>query len=234
MIKIFAILSINKVWFYTHSNAPVSQRDTLLTPASFLVLNDDGSYTRDFGAFEYGKWTRDEMQLILTNQKGKSVQVPFTRAKPDEMQLTTGRSEVVNFEGRQLPAEANNPFSKENNLWRIPATKKETDNEIRQRLLNHCQFWEAYFTWALKSELTSIDVRSTPTLIKIYGNGFALKPFEDLPGTWKGYFYDEEDCRKATRQITNVFDRHNIAWPKSNNKFKVFIGAFQQLQQYLK
>ena len=41
------------------------------------------------------------------------------------------------------------PFSAANNRWRLPATRKETDEEIKGRLRNHCRFWEYYFTWAL-------------------------------------------------------------------------------------
>jgi hypothetical protein len=71
----------------------------------------------------------------------------------------------------------------------MPALKKETDPEIKSRLLNHCQSWEAYFSGALNDRQSSVDVRSTPTLLKIYGNGFTLKPFEALPGEWRSCFF---------------------------------------------
>ncbi|MES1218052.1 MAG: hypothetical protein ABUT20_21275 [Bacteroidota bacterium] len=126
------------------------------------------------------------------------------------------------------------PFSKENNLWRIAAGKKETDQEIKNRLFNHFTFWETYFTWALDDRLETIDVRSTPTLIKIYGNGFALKPFSDLPGKWKSYFFDDEDCLKANNMVKELFDKNEIAMPRTENRYKMFISAFQQLQQKIK
>lgn len=229
----FKSTSLEKVWLYTHSSSAASTRDTLLTPASFLLLNEDGSYTKDFGAFEYGAWERQEMQLMLTNQQGQTSILEFTPTGKKELQLRAKNGSIANFESQRLPASENNPFSKENNAWRIRAAKKETDKEIRSRLLNHCRFWETYFTWALDNELSSIDVRSTPTLIKIYGNGFAIKPFDELPASWKAYFFDEEDCRKANEQLTAIFQQQNIAWPRTQNKYKMFIGAFQQLQQYL-
>jgi len=98
-----------------------------------------------------------------------------------DLQLTIDKR-TCNFESLPLSAnETEDPFSGYNNKWRQPATHKESDGEIRARLYNHCQFWETYFTWALKNELQTVDVRSTPTAIKIYGNGFTLKLFEDLP-----------------------------------------------------
>jgi hypothetical protein len=120
-----------------------------------------------------------------------------------------------------------------NNQWRIPATAKESDQEIRKRLFNHCQFWESYFTWALKNDISTVDVRSTPTLIKIYGNGFTLKPFAELPPIWKSYFFDAQDCEKANDMITDIFQKKNIAWAHTDNKYKMFISAFQQLKIFL-
>ncbi len=105
--------------------------------------------------------------------------------------------------------------------------------EIRNRLLNHFKFWELYFTRALNNEIQYIDVRSTPTPVKIYGNGFGLIPFEQLPAAWRAYFFDEEDCKIANDKIKSLFNRNAIGWPHTENKYKMFISAFQQLQQKL-
>jgi len=102
---------------------------------------------------------------------------------PKEMKLNPGGSRTGIFDSQPLASgkNADDPFSVQNNKWRIPPTHRETDDEIKQRLYNHCQFWESYFEWALANEQATVDVRSTPTAIKIYGNGFGLKPVEELP-----------------------------------------------------
>ena len=58
---------------------------------------------------------------------------------------------------------------------------------IRKRLYDHCQFWESYFKWAQDKKLDIVDVRSNPTPIKIYGNGFGLKSFDDPPTQLKSF-----------------------------------------------
>ena len=73
-----------------------------------------------------------------------------------------------------------------------------------------------------------------PTLIKIYGNGLELKPYNTLPQKWISYFYDEEDCRKANGIMEDVLRNENIAWPHTDNKYKAFISVFQQLQQKIR
>lgn len=222
-------------WFYTYSYEGADRRKDSLTPVSFLQLNEDGSYTKDFGKFDYGKWdAKDDKAISLTSETGQSSQLEYQFISGTELQLITGKNSVANFESPKLAKTKVNPFSKENNLWRIPATKPESNEEIKKRLHNHCRFWEQYFIWALETKLATVDVRSTPTSIKIYGNGFGLKPMEDLPRTWVSYFYDTADCRKANEQLLYIFKHENIAWAKTDNKYKMFIGAFQQLQQYLK
>ncbi|MGB8191874.1 MAG: hypothetical protein WCF67_08150 [Chitinophagaceae bacterium] len=224
-----------KLWFFTYSSGTVAGNDTLLNPVSFLQLRADGTYTRDFGKFEHGTWHKEDQELFLKDHQGKINRFHFT-TKGKEMQLSIANRAIANFESQPLPETdlSENPFAKENNEWRIPAAKKENDNEIKERLYNHCRFWEAYFTWALKKEYKSVDVRSTPTPIKIYGNGFGLKPVEELPARWVSYFYDPEDCFKASDQLKYIFQHNNIAWGQSDNKFKMFISAFQQLQRHLK
>lgn len=224
--------SVSRLWFFTHTNGTVRGSDTSLSPVSFLQLRKDGTYTLDFGRFEHGTWDLEEDQLFLKNQQGKTNSLGF-QFDGKEMQIKIGNNATANFESKPLPKASADPFSKENNQWRIPPAKKETDSEIRQRLLNHCRFWEAYFTWALDNKLTTVDVRSTPTLIKIYGNGFGLKPFEELPAAWISYFYDEEDARRANNQMAYVFNDKDIAWGNSDNKFKMFLSAFQQLSRHL-
>jgi hypothetical protein len=225
-----------KIWFYTYGTGTPNGKDSLLSPASFLELRPDGSYTRDFGAFEYGTWLKKDHQLILTSHDHLKTSYALTLPTPGEMQLILTGGYLASFESQAIPSmqEKQDPFSVFNNRWRIRATHKESDAEIRQRLFSHCQFWEAYFRWALEKGLATVDVRSTPTPIKIYGNGFTLKPVGDLPSEWVNCFYDAEDCQKASDIIKDIFEHKTIAWAQTDNKFKMFLSAFQQLQNFLR
>jgi hypothetical protein len=225
-----------RIWFYTYGTGTPNGQDSLLSPASFLELRPDGSYTRDFGTFEYGTWLKNDHQLILTSHDQQKTSYPLTLPSAREMQLTLTGGFVASFESQAIPSmqQKQDPFSVTNNRWRIRATHKENNTEIRQRLFSHCQFWEAYFRWALDHGLATVDVRSTPTPIKIYGNGFTLKPAGDLPSEWVSCFYDAEDCRKASEIIKDIFEHKTIAWARTDNKFKMFLSAFQQLQNFLR
>lgn len=226
---------ISQLWFYTFSDISSGENDTRLNPSNFINLKNDGNYTRYFAAFEYGKWTFENGKLTLTNYKNETAIIIINSLTAHEMQVKFNERQTDNFESQPANSlSGKDPFSKENNLWRIPSNKKESDSEIKHRLLNHLKFWELYFTWALENNIQSIDVRSLPTLIKIYGNGIIVKPYNTIPEKWKSYFFDEEDCRKANSIVEDAFRDENIGWPHTDNKYKAFISVFQQLQEKIK
>jgi hypothetical protein len=226
---------IDQLWFYSYSSNS-NDADSSITPANFVNLQPDGSYTRDFGNFDYGTWEQKASTLLLKSHAGSAIEFPIKSFVSNNLQLVSARGTLLNFEGqpRNFSSPDMDPFMIANNKWRIPARKKENEQEIRNRLRNHFRFYELYFTWALNNHFQSIDVNSTPSPIKIYGNGFELKASEDLPKTWRGYFYDSLDCKQASDLIKYVFEHHSISWPITENKFKMFISAFQQLQQQLR
>jgi hypothetical protein len=233
---------LSKVWFYTYdgSTDKTEAADLVLTPVDFVNLQPDGEYTAHFGRFEVGKWELDGKYIVLKSTD-KSSDKKVTHLKLEHID----KNEIIldiqpenryissyHFEGTETGATNTvNPFSKENNLWRIKATHKESDQEITARLKNHFRYWEKYFEWGIKEDKKTLDVRSLPGPLKMYGNGFELVPLEDWAPEWKSNFYDIEDCRIAYNKLHYFFTYERIAWAKTDHKFKMFVSAFQQLQQ---
>jgi hypothetical protein len=210
--------------------------DTNLNVASFLELLPDGSYTLDFGRFDYGNWTLKDNRLYLTNQRRKTYVYYVLSLTKAEMAVKLDSGRTGHFRTHLMPSggRENDPFSAYNNQWRIRAMHKETDAEIRQRLLNHCRFWECFFTWVDDKNESVVDVANFPTPLKVYGNGFGLKHYDNLPPVWKSYFFDDEDCHKADTLIKRTFRRNKIDWPQTDDDFKKLISGFRQLQQFLR
>ena len=158
-----------QLWFFTYSQG--GETDSLLPPASFLALHKDGTYTSDFGRFSSGTWKFADKTLYLEDHlpnHPNSKILPITEVGPKEMKIDLGGGRTGIFDSQPLPAgkAADDPFSNFNNKWRIPATHKESDNEIKQRLYNHCH--------------------------------------------------------------------RDIAWAHTDNKYKFFISAFQQMENFLR
>ena len=223
-----------QLWFFTHGRSQNGASNTRLSPVSFLYLGEDGAYTRDFGSFDYGKWRYSNDSLVLTsNAAAKTEKFKVDAKGSKEINLVSSEGIDVFELHPATPADSLNPFSVDNNRWRIRPASAESYEQLRERLINHCRFWETYFTWALNNEIQYLDVRSTPTAIKIYGNGFGLKPYDELPEAWKQCFYSPEDCSQANSIIEQAFRRNNIGMPQTESKYKMFISAFQQLESFL-
>lgn len=227
---------IARIWLFGDEMTSPAFDSCQLSPVSFIALHADGTYTMDFGRFDYGKWRTDFRRLLLKDHDNNVKVYRIHFGGPSQLRLIASDGCTASFDAlpSSFPAPSDDPFAVQNNRWRMPATHPESVDELKARLLNHCHFWELYFTWALKDEIEYVDVRSTPTLLKIYGNGAVLKNFDDLPQRWKEYFYDEKDCRQANQIIGELFDAGRIKLQHEKNRYKLYISLFRQLQQALR
>src|ERR1700744_5670164 len=108
----------SRVWCYTFGSGPGAAG---LNPVSFLELRPDGSYTRDFGGYDYGTWEKKDQQLLLTTPQHKTFVYTIDDLSSKELQLTVAKNRVGHFESKPLPAASpgEDPFSVDNNQWRI-------------------------------------------------------------------------------------------------------------------
>ena len=233
---------LSKVWFFVSAEKATLKQSSKgnlpddLSSLSFLNLQPDGRYTAYLSSFEYGRWLlNSDDDIILENQVKQERIIPVQKLTTDELVFTVNEQEY-HFDGfsNNFAAEAENPFSKENNWWRMKAEHKESDVEITNRLNNHFRFWEKYFAWALKTDKQILNVRSLPSPLKIYSNGFAVIPYEEQSEKWRENFYDTADSRAAFNKVNDFLVREDIDWPTTDNRFKLFVAAFQQLQKRIK
>lgn len=224
------------LWFYHPAARVLSRWDTVLNRTSFLDLEPDGRFTRDFDRFEYGKWTLLGDRLFLTAQDSLPYVYHVVVNDEKELRIRISAQKIAHFEPQPPPSSDSikNPFSLSNNRWRIPATRGETVTEIRQRLLNHLHFWETYFQWWDDNNTGELDVTDIPTPLKIHGNGFGLLRYNYLSTKWRSCFFSDEDCHTADSLIKGVFKRTDIKWPDNNDDGKKFIGGIQQLEAALR
>lgn len=225
-----------QIWMYTSDLDRSRGSDTVLNNASFLDLRPDGGFTQDFGRFEYGTWNLKDQRLYLTDQHRKTYVYRVADLQKKTLFLQVGAGDRIGgFRGLGAPpgSTEKDPFSTVNNQWRIPPAHRESDEEIRRRLLAHCRFWEMYFTWAQEAGIGEIEVRDMPTSLKVYANGFGIKHYDNQPAEWKSFFYDDQDCRRADSIIKHAFRTHDIVWPKTDDDIKKLISGCRQVEQWL-
>lgn len=238
--------SFEKAWFY---NDDVSEKDQLeniykyggsmeygFTAASFLNLQPDGKFTSYFSAFDYGDWKLQDSTLVLTDHNRGKLLLNVKKLNTRQMVcINKSNQKVYRFNGfnNQFTSDAESPFSISNNMWRVKAGHKESDDEIRARLKNHFKWWEKYFSWGLDNKMQVLDIRSTASVLDMYANGFELKYFDQQFPEWKNVFYDTANCWRAYEMVYYLMYKKNINWPKTENRFEGFVSAFKQLQQWM-
>ena len=234
---------LNKVWFFNEAEFPEAKNDLPVedpkasylnfSAQSFLDLQENGTYTSNFGRFEQGKWALKNKTLVLFNQDHK-LQFEVQHLRNDEMKLYyKPRNTVYLFSGfaNAFASEEDNPFSAANNRWRMKAGQPETDADISQRLLSHFRFQEKYFAWGSASDIKVLDVNATPGPLKIYSNGFELLHLSKQPHQWTNAFFDTSGSRRAYDKLYYLFQNDDIDWIKTKDRFRMFASAFKQLQQ---
>jgi hypothetical protein len=238
--------SFEKVWFYDDDISKDKQMENIskygggseysFSAASFLNLQTEGKFTSYFTAFDYGTWKQKDSTLVLTNHNKGKLLLEVKRLNPKQMIcMNKSNGRVYRFNGfkNEFSSEPENPFSINNNLWRVKAGHKESDAELASRLKNHFKWWEKYFSWGLNSKLKVMDIRSTPSVLDMYANGFELKYYDYQFAEWKNIFYDTANSWRAYEMVYYLMYKKNISWPKTENRFESFVSAFKQLQQWM-
>jgi len=238
--------SFEKAWMYEGEQTKEEQLENIFkyggsmeygfNGASFLNLQPNGNFTSYFSAFDYGNWKLKDSSLLLTDHNNGLLVLDVKKLDAKEMIcLNRSNHKVYRFQGfnNSFSSQGESPFSLANNQWRIKAVYKEEDPQIQSRLKNHFKWWEKYFSWALKNKMQVLDIRSTPSVLQMYANGFELKYYDRQFPEWKTIFYDTADCWRAYEMVYYLMYQKNIKWPKTENRFEAFVSAFQQLQQWM-
>ena len=210
-----------------------------LSGASFLDLQEDGSYTSYFGTFDAGQWEENGDVLLLKPASASWMQVPFTIRKMRKGKLDLfyePRQAIYTFRGYSndvFTSSGDNPFSLQNNKWRLKPEQPESEAAISQRLRNHFRFFEVLFSWAHVTGQKTLNVNEQPGALRHYANGFELVHYSEQLPEWKACFYDTADVRKAYNQLYYLFYKEDLDW-KDENRFVMFASAYRQMQQLLK
>jgi hypothetical protein len=210
--------------------------DSHFNTGNFIDLQADGTYSCYFPVYETGKWFFKDQMLILVNRKKDMLELQVKKVDDEELVCTNKlKRTIYRFKGlpNNFLSQAENPFSVSNNLWRIKPLKRETDEQLRKRMKNHFTYWKQYFSMGLKNKMEVLDIGSTPSLFKMYGNGIQLEYYDNLFPEWKSCFYDSIDCRLAYENVYYKMYQHKIKWPDTKNRFESFVSAFTQLEQWM-
>lgn len=214
----------------------------------FLHLGSDQKYTSNLtGQFDYGTYKRDSTRkglllflsyngsvysyrLKLDVSNGKGI-VYDSITLPGNLHSRVGISfncSVINYKYNGLD---DDPFSIQNNLWRIPAKSSENDSLLKVRISNHIDFWVTYLKTADQLEWTQLDMRNVTTPFHFYPTGITLTKVEKWPPGFLSLFYHKKEAERAFDLTTDAI--YKVDFVKNENAYLQGIHLFKEIQNAL-
>ena len=121
------------------------------------------------------------------------------------------------------------PYSIENNKWRVQPAKAESNNEIKQRVLNHLTFWQNLFADAQEFDKAYISYNWFDSPLIIASNGVQLEYYNQHKLEWDQNFYDSAQANKGYQMMRQCFNK-KIDFMQTDNKYRKQEDVIQQLK----
>jgi hypothetical protein len=191
-------------------------------PYRSFSLSAAGTFVKSpRNSFDYGSWNYDDASktLTLNNSISRSKDVYKVRnISYKKLELNNGADLKFIAPGKRFKNANEEPYSIENNRWRIKPTAKESDSAIHQRLKENLKFFILFYKSALAKNDTIISFWGLPSCFKWYGGAIFIKKKEELKENWINCFYNKEQAMQAyglaDRLLSQKYD-----WPKGERNW---------------
>lgn len=190
-----------------------------------LSLFNDHTFNEDpRDRNRHGTWKalirEKALLLILTYSNKREKELVIRSVAADNMELmekkiTGGYVRLnLNSDAMMHQDQKNDPFHPLNNKWRIAPAKKETDQEIKQRVSACIRFFALYYRDNIKRSMEEISFRGLPKIFKWYSGGIGVYERIELDDSWIACFYNKEQAEKGYELVRRLITGTNYDWPK--------------------
>ena len=126
----------------------------------------------------------------------------------------------------------NDPLYPDNNWWRIPPRREESNEELRKRLKNCVHFFSLFFKEVHFKQSKDINYAGFPTCFRWYNGGLGLEVRDDLDERWVRCFYNDAQARKAYDMLGVIISAHVLKWPEHPTSWvKQLYEVLDQLEE---
>ncbi len=181
---------------------------------TYTVMAGDGSYVP-------GTWTKENNKLTLRPDVDPTkILVQEVRYVRNELKLRnpkTGLTNIYSLEEKPLPQAKEDPLHKDNNTWRIAATAKESEAQVKERLLNIVKHYTYILKAANERKSEVVSFVYSRALINIYNGGIGSVPKDQLPEEWIQTFYSRNQALEAYNMFENYLESSTYRAASSGN-----------------
>ena len=123
----------------------------------------------------------------------------------------------------------NDPYSIENNKWRVKPFEQETDKQIKERVFNHLDFWQNLFADAQEKERSYVAYSWFDSPLVVAENGVKLEFYDEHKREWDQNFYDSTDANKGYQMMRKCFSK-KLKFMETDDKYKRHEDVIKQLK----
>lgn len=182
----------------------------------FQENNDSLEIGLDRREVLWGNWefSKADSALVLVIKNMDKKPLDFTLKNVENSSITLSNEKILGdaFNAFQIQfrssgaagvsVDENNYLSPKYNTWRIPSSRKETKDEIRQRIKNAFDFAVVFMKFHQSKE-ESVDTQFIhPLPLYFAANGLRSNRNKE----WEDLFYDDEDVVISYQILEEVFD----------------------------
>lgn len=185
--------------------------------ASKLILRRDNTFDLVlFQNYRHGQWKSTDKQLILyTEPNNDSIFIAINSIDYDFMEIALDTTNFQRLGRFIMPYEnisffdtqdslkfqllldkngyadkAKDPYSRQNNWWRIKPLKEESLDEVKDRVLNMVDFHLLMFNDAIEKKRSVVTYNWFTSPLVVANNGIALRNYQKIEEDWESFFYD--------------------------------------------
>ncbi len=188
-----------------------------LSKGTIVHFFPDSSYTELKGyKTNYGKWSflkkrrlkYGDMELEITGYEQDQAVSSLTFSIYNDNSTNTELRFIE--EALKVKDYKMDPFYSDNNRWRQKPQKKETNEEIRSRLLNYLLHYAYLLNASLERNETVFSFEHSKGLIKVFQGGIGAIKKNRISKLWINCFYDEADAMKAYYLFSSYLGKDGV------------------------
>ncbi|WP_299883600.1 hypothetical protein [uncultured Lacinutrix sp.] len=210
--------SIIGSWKLLEVKTPNQENSEKSSKSNKLILHmfPDSTYTELEGyKTRSGKWSSLKENHF---KYGNTKLVIEKEDKVNNSLLVNIYNEKENLESKLKLVEAEkvlkdykeDPFYPDNNKWRQKPSRKETNEEIRARLLNYMLHYAYVLKASIERNSEKVSFAHSTGIIKLYQVGIGILPKNKIKTPWINCFYDHDDAMKAFYLFKSYLDEDGV------------------------
>ncbi|HWB24968.1 MAG TPA: hypothetical protein VG738_05790 [Chitinophagaceae bacterium] len=141
---------------------------------------------------------------------------------------------VLSADKETYRSEKDDPYSKQNNFWRIKPSKPETGKQIAARVENHISFLKLLMQDVADGKKNYVSLHSFRTPLIIASDDIRLQHYEDTRDAWDENFYDSAQARKGYDLLEKAVLYDGVKPGNTNDRFVNNANMLEQVLQHLK